>query len=323
MKPVFIGGCHRSGTTLLGALLGAHPSCLTTPESQFKTDALSGVGLPANNTELQGVLKSVLKARSFARWGVNGTMLERADGEEWRDYADFLRQLVKGYGPQAGRSSFELWVDHTPKNVRHLTTLFSLFPNARAIHIVRDGRGVAASVLPLDWGPNTIIAAAHWWIHHIAFGLAAETFYGENRVLRVRYEDLVTKPKAELERICEWLDIEYVGEMSRGGGFKFAAGFFRYHPLIHEEPDASRATAWKNALSAREIRTFESRACDLLSFLGYQELYRDARTAAPERFRTMLLEPLLMAANACRFRYWRLQKERKLARSAVSEKRDA
>ncbi|MBD3360653.1 hypothetical protein GF366_02510, partial [Candidatus Peregrinibacteria bacterium] len=40
MKYIFIGGCPRSGTTMLGSLLGAHPEALCIPESQFKTDVM-------------------------------------------------------------------------------------------------------------------------------------------------------------------------------------------------------------------------------------------------------------------------------------------
>lgn len=323
MRPVFIGGCHRSGTTLLGALLGAHPACLTTPESQFKTDALEGIGVPESAAELQAVLMRARNMRSLSRWGLDEARLQSAEKSPGSDYAELLRQLVSAYGSCVGQSSFDLWIDHTPKNVRCLSTLFSLFPDARAIHIVRDGRGVAASVMPLDWGPNTVISAAHWWIHHVAFGLAAESYFGDGRVLRVRYEDLVSDPQGELERICAWLGIEYVAEMRQGGGFNYASGLFRYHALIHDAPDVSRASAWRRSLSARQIRTFESRTSDFLPSLGYSLLHRDAETATIDRVQTILLEPLLVAVNALRFRYWRLKKERLLARSAESEIRDA
>lgn len=326
MRPVFIGGCHRSGTTLLGALLGAHPACLTTPESQFKTDALEGIGVPENSAELQAVLQRALKMRSLSRWDLDETALLHVEEDPGQNYAGLLHKLVVAYGSCVGQSSFDLWIDHTPKNIRCLSTLFALFPEGRAIHIVRDGRGVAASVMPLDWGPNTVISAAHWWVHHMAFGLAAESFFGGDRVLRVSYDDLVSDPQRELERICAWLDIEYVADMRRGGGFKYASGLFRYHALIHEAPDASRASAWRQSLSARQIKTFENRTSDFLPSLGYDLLYRGAETAAFDRVQTVLLEPLRVAINALRFRYWRLKKDRILARAAraaASEKRDA
>lgn len=323
MRPVFIGGCHRSGTTLLGALLGAHPSCLTTPESQFKLDALDGIGVPDNLKDLQLVLNRARGMRSLHRWGLEELSLQIPDLEKKADYAGLLRQFVSAFGASIGQSSFDVWVDHTPKNVRCLPTLFSLFPEGKAIHLVRDGRGVAASVMPLDWGPNTIISAAHWWIHHVSFGLAAESCYGSDRVLRVRYEDLIADPKAELMRICAWLEIEYSADMTEGGGFNFARGMFRYHALVHDAPDPSRANAWRKSLSARQIMTFESRANDFLPCLGYDQLYPFAETATIDRAQTLLLEPLLVAVNAVRFRYWRAKKEHKLAKAAQSEQRDA
>lgn len=323
MKPVFIGGCHRSGTTFLGALLGAHPACLTTPESQFKLDALQGADVPVNHDELKVVLNRARQLRSFRRWGLDASTPEIADDDRGPDYAGLLQKFVSAYGDKVGQTSFDLWIDHTPKNIRSLDTLFSLFPEGRAIHLVRDGRGVAASVMPLDWGPNTIIAAAHWWVHHISFGLAAELHYGSSRVLRVRYEDLVANPGVELERICTWLDIEYDADMAQGGGFNFAGGTFRYHGLVHDAPDSSRATAWRQSLSTRQIKTFDSRVCDLLIYLGYDQVDRLADTALIDRAQLLLLEPLMIAVNTLRFRYGLAKEERFRAKSAALEKRDA
>jgi hypothetical protein len=272
---------------------------------------------------MRATIERALDARSLGRWGLGEDLLRHAANGECLDYGRFLHSLVDGYSTCVDKSSYELWVDHTPKNVRHLQALLTLFPDSKAIHIVRDGRGVAASVMSLDWGPNTVIAAAHWWVHHLAFGLAAESYYGNERVFRVRYEDLVSRPQVELSRICAWLDLEYVDEMSRGGGFEFAQGLFRYHSLIHDAPEASRATAWKDSLSEREIRTFESRTNDLLPYLGYELLFQETKTALIERLRTLLLEPLLIAVNAGRFRYWRAKKERMLARSSSNETRNA
>lgn len=323
MRPVFIGGCHRSGTTMLGAMLGAHPACLTTPESQFKTDVLTGFEVPDNAVELQALVRRAREMHSLISWGVGESVLQGAEEDPGPDYPALLNRLVSAYGSRVGRSSFDLWIDHTPKNIQDLCVLFSLFADARAIHIVRDGRGVAASVLPLDWGPNTIISAAHWWIHQVSFGLAAETCFGKNRVLRVRYDDLVSDPQRELEHISEWLGIGYVNEMRQGAGFKFLSGADRYHDLVGEAPDLSRASAWQKSLSPRQISTFESRTRDFLPFLGYELTCQYPKTSTIDSLQTVLLEPLRVAVNTLRFRSWLRKKERVLARSAEPGKRDA
>lgn len=307
MKPVFIGGCHRSGTTLLGALLGAHPRCLTTPESQFKTDALEGIGVPENRQELLSFVQRAKRMRQLRRWELDPGALEI--GVETR-FADLLHSFVRAYGETVGKTSFDFWIDHTPKNIWHLSLLFSVFPDAKAIHIVRDGRAVAASVMPLDWGPNTIMASAYWWVHHVAFGLAAETQFGSDRVLRVRYEDLVVEPGRELERICNWLGVDFVDEMQRGGGFNYPGGKFRYHALIHDAPNAARANAWMKSLSDRQIESFESQTRDLLPYLGYELKYRAAKTHRLNLLESLLVEPFQVALNALQYRIWLLKRDR-------------
>jgi hypothetical protein len=310
MKPVFIGGCHRSGTTLLGDLLGAHPQCLTTPESQFKINALEGAGLPQNRSEVESLLERAENMRSLSRWNLQPSAFELPGDMEFR-YSALMQRLVSAYGETVDKTSFDFWVDHTPTNVRHLRMLFSEFPEARAIHLVRDGRGVAASVLPLDWGPNTIVAAAHWWAHHIAFGLAAETHFGGDRILRVRYEDLVAEPGAELERICRWLGVDYVDEMQQGGGFSHPSGEFRYHALIHQAPNAARATAWTKRLSDRQVKAFESRTRDLLSYLDYELKFTVSETDRLSLLETMFVEPFMVALNMLRYRIWLFKRDRR------------
>ena len=63
---------------------------------------------------------------------------------------------------------------------------------------------MAASLLPLDWGPNNTLHAAEYWLAHTAPGLAAESELGAERVLRVKYEDLVSQPESALQRIASF-----------------------------------------------------------------------------------------------------------------------
>ena len=71
MKTIFIGGCARSGTTLLGAMLGVHKECLTTPESQFKFEALGTRGRPKNAADVQAALHRIMEHPRFKRWGIS------------------------------------------------------------------------------------------------------------------------------------------------------------------------------------------------------------------------------------------------------------
>jgi hypothetical protein len=70
MKPIFIGGCERSGTTLLGAMLGTHPRYLCVPEMKFKIDVLSSSG-EESATGRERQLPREKKAGGVANFGIS------------------------------------------------------------------------------------------------------------------------------------------------------------------------------------------------------------------------------------------------------------
>ena len=278
ISPVFIGGCGRSGTTLLGAILGAHRECLCVPESPFKTDLLRFHN--PDSGDVRSLLSAILSTRRFRLWGLDDGQLRRDLSELELTYPEALLWLVRQYGQHAGKPDSRVWVDHTPSNVRSAVTLTELFPSAKFIHIVRDGRGVASSILPLDWGPNSIDGAARWWVDSLAFGLAAETWGGSRRVLRVRYEDLVLDCESQVRALCAFLNLDFQPGMLHADGFKVPSYTTNQHGLVGSKPQSTRVQAWERALTRRQIEIFESIAGEMLRFLGYELKFgRSARGA--------------------------------------------
>src|SRR5690606_9333198 len=129
------------------------------------------------------------------------------------DIARILDYLALQYAEKIEKTNIDILVDHTPNNLRFAATLHLWFPEAKFIHLVRDGRAVAASVIPLDWGPNTVIRAASWWAERVAHGLAAESFFGPEKILRIYYEELVTYPRKTMEKVSDFLGIEFQEQM--------------------------------------------------------------------------------------------------------------
>jgi hypothetical protein len=138
------------------------------------------------------------------------------------------------------------------------------------------------SILPLDWGPNTIDGVAGWWTASLAYGLAAESWGGPARVLRVRYEDLVLNSANEVRRICQFLELDFCTEMLKADGFKVPGYTSSQHTLIGSAPQPSRVHAWERSLSTRQIEIFESMAGELLRYLGY-ELKHGLNARKPSR----------------------------------------
>jgi len=304
MRPIFIGGCDRSGTTLLGSMLGGAENCVATPESQFKTAVLPYCRKKDGTVDVRLAYRRIVKHWRFKLW-----RLRKSDYnwviEKSFSYSELIRNLVKAYAIKNGKADASVWIDHTPNNLQHAKTLLDFFPEAKFIHIVRDGRAVAASVIPLDWGPNTIMYAAHWWVERVAFGLAAESFLGPQHVIRVRYEDILRKPEDSLRWLCNLLDIEYNPEMLEGKGFTPPQYTRRQHKLIGKKPDPMRLEAWKTTLSPRDVEIFEALTGDFLVYLGYKPLY-GAIAKGPSRKERILSNVLefLKKRVVNRFRYW-------------------
>jgi hypothetical protein len=269
MRPVFIGGCDRSGTTLLGALLGTHTGCLCIPEMPFK------FGIPrALESEQGDGAKVVQKIASNWRFQIWGLDLDLAEGIPQRWSArEIIEWVVIEYGKQSGKPVPQVWVDHTPLNLRYTQMLLELFPEARIVHIVRDGRAVANSLMRVDWGPNNVESAAHFWVESLARGFAAELMCGPERIIRVRYEDLVWEPAATLEKLCTYVEINYEPGMSQGTGFRVPEYTAHQHSLVGSVPDSSRINSWERELTPRQVEIFESVAADLLLGLGYSLKY--------------------------------------------------
>jgi hypothetical protein len=173
-----------------------------------------------------------------------------------------------------------IWVDHTPENINYAALLLELFPRSKIVHIIRDGRAVANSILPLDWGPNTIVKAAPWWKAVVREGLALEALLPGEQVLRVRYEDLVNEPEATVRGLCAGLELLYEPGMLRADGFRPPGYTASQHKMIGKRPDPSRATRWRTMLSPRQVEIFEAEAADLLVQTGYPLVY-GARAQPP------------------------------------------
>src|SRR5688572_5775862 len=168
MRAVFIGGAGRSGTTLLGDLLGAHPAHVCTPETSYKIE------LVRHGWDRDGDLPRGLAAvRAHPKFRDLGVELPEV---RIPSLPELMVPLVTAYAGSTDKEA-RIWIDHTPSNLAIGGVLLEQFAGSVLVHLVRDGRAVAASVIPLDWGPNDVIGAAFSWIRSLALGLALETRY--------------------------------------------------------------------------------------------------------------------------------------------------
>src|SRR5262245_2436326 len=107
-SPIFVGGCGRSGTTLLGSILGAHSECVCVPESPFKTDVLRFLD-PAT-ADTRRMLTSIMNTRRFQLWGLDLASLSESLAQFDGAYAQGLSWLVARYAECVGKPTSSRWV---------------------------------------------------------------------------------------------------------------------------------------------------------------------------------------------------------------------
>jgi len=240
---IFVVGCPRSGTTFLAGALGSHPGVVDLGEVKPVKAAIAELA----------ALDEDEAARRFRR------TLER------------VRRL--------GLSAHLRGVEQTPETVFVLRAALRAYPEALAVHLIRDGRDVVCSLLEKGWlggatGSDDVGQAhggharfwvepdrrrefeqasearrAAWaWRRHVAAGLGLE----DERLLELRYEELASDPRAAAEALAGhlWLDADTLAPALAG---------------VH----ARSIGRWRRDLTAEQLADVEGEAALLLRELGY------------------------------------------------------
>jgi hypothetical protein len=287
---VFVVGCPRSGTTLLQRMLDAHPDLTVANDTHFITRAAKReLRREANPVLDDALVEQVLSYHRFHRMGLDRQdALGAARGA--KTYADFVSRLYDLRAQQAGKT---LSGEKTPDYCRKMPLLHRLFPSARFLHIIRDGRDVALSTL--DWassgkGPgrwdlwpeDSVGACALWWRWQVGNGRYDGARLGRSVYREVRYENLVGQPQAELAAICEFLGLPYDEHMARFHEGKTRAATGRSAKSAWLGPVAGLRD-WREQMSPEDAAVFDAIAGDLLDSAGYgRESYAD-RAIVSER----------------------------------------
>ncbi len=280
----FIVGVPRSGTTLLRLMLDAHPDLAIPPETVFIR--LAAEACEHASDPRQAFLETVTSHRRWKDLHIEGDLLRHSVAAiEPFDLGEALRAL---YGLYAGRFGKPRWGDKTPHYLRQMTLIQGLLPEARFIHIIRDGRDVALSVKDLWFGANSIEEAARRWQSSIQ--KARRQARKLPHYLEVRYEDLVSDTESTLRKISDFVDLPWspsmldyhktaderlsemerhitapTGKIVRRGPERNAI----LHSLTSKPPQRDRIGRWRQEMTAAHRESFEKMAGETLRGLGY------------------------------------------------------
>jgi hypothetical protein len=269
----FVVGCPRSGTTLVREILDGHPRLAVIDETHF----VLGLAPRRWANRRPATLDDVLRHHRLPFWDVDPEALRAevlAAGPVPERFPDFVDAVLSAYARLQGKAR---WGDKTPGYVEHIDRLAGWFPDARFVHVVRDGRHVAASLAERSWGSRTAVSGAFWWVRKVRAGRRAGERLGPERYLEVRLEDLVAEPEVWVERLCTFLGEAYDPSLLRY--HERVAGSGR--PLPEQErhlvlPPTAGLRDWRARLSDADAAAVEAVCSRALAELGYPPAPRTA-----------------------------------------------
>lgn len=265
---VFVGGPERSGTTLLQNMLDCHPDICGAPEFMH--------------------LQDVMELRNKMRHSVERGWIDLFGTQEEVDEA--IRDFVLGFfGRFREGHPSRILSEKTPRNVLVFEELLSLFDDARALFMVRDPRGVVASMLEVGkraredgreiQGFTLDLRKAIGRVRRcVESGVRASKLAPE-RLMTVRYEQLVRQPEEVTRDVCDFLSVPWSADMLRPESQEHAGEKATVNDVWYDlesyysPPDPSRIDRWKVRLSpAQKVAVSRAFAGDPhLAELGYDD----------------------------------------------------
>ncbi len=213
-KPFFIIGVGRSGTTLLRRMLLAHPSIHIPPGAHILKRCIQVYRRHSNMRWRDLVFLIVAQyanSRDFeeVRFAPLARELVAAPIEK-RSLSFTIDQLYRYHAKQY-KPSAQIWGDKTPGSTKSLPGIARVFPEARFIHLVRDGYDVVCSFLTVGLSENLEAAAKKWIVNT----RRAEKFRKShsNPFITVRYEELVSDPEKIIRSIADFIGVSFVDGM--------------------------------------------------------------------------------------------------------------
>ena len=267
--PLIILGVRRSGTTLLRVMLDRHSQLAVPDESYFIPQIADR---HRGRIDVDVFLDDLRRLPTLRDWEIDLETV-RARLDPGATAAEGISAVYDAYASRHGKTR---WGDKTPMYMQHLRLLEQLFPQARFVHLVRDGRDAALSFLAVPAGimtegfghPRNAAGFACQWRTEVEDARALGRRVGPARFLEVRYEHLVADAEASLRRICDF------------AGLSFESTMLDYPASVdlsakpHQQSLAKAPTPglrnWRTQMAPADVSAFERIAGDVLASLGYE-----------------------------------------------------
>ena len=201
MRPFFITGYPRSGTTLLASMVGRHSEVTIPPETHFFRNFMP---------QVKGQVLDATLLEAFCNFPrISDLGLDRDSVSEYLDDRSQTQELLGAALSCFGRKNGAIIVgEKTPEHILFFNEINSAYPGSLFVYIVRDGRDCVFSNIKEKWAHQNPIKQAAEWSYFIR---RSEQIIRRNRsqIYVMRYENLVTEPVNELSAVCSFIGIEF------------------------------------------------------------------------------------------------------------------
>ena len=233
-RMIFIVGNSRSGTTMMGRILGKHPSVYTFGELHFFGQLYApsfSSEMPKEEIEELAAQLYCIQREGYRTHGNPRRFLGEAQAflERLTTYPETSVSLFEAFlYHEAAENDRIIPCDQTPRNVFYIADILKLYPEARIINMIRDPRDVllsqkkkwkrrflGGSDLPMkemlrDWVNYHPITISHIWRTAVN---AADRFAQHDQVISVYFEELLTHAETTVKYLCDFVGITYTDEM--------------------------------------------------------------------------------------------------------------
>ena len=273
-QPLFIVSSGRAGTTLLRSMLVVGGQIAIPPESQVIPAAIRRY-LSAQHLgwyDLCRLLVALFESnRNFPLWEISlhpiyDRLINLPPAE--RSLARVIDEIFRHYAAQKFPEAI-LWGDQSPINTFYWRWIHRAFPQARFVHLLRDGRDVVASLVErgfdLQW-------ATRRWTTSIEECHALARHLNKDRFLEVKYEELVSEPELTLQRVCELVKIDYSPRMLDfwKSPTTIEHKYQSFHRNLARPVFTDSIGRWKTRLSPTQQEYVLAHTTNLLTELGYE-----------------------------------------------------
>jgi len=297
LAPIFICGTGRCGTTILQRILSKHKNIFSL---RYEGRFLSSYGglLSILDKEHDAKALSAFKNKILGEWYrktyLKGTTAEYIGGlcaniVDLKDIEALVEKLQKEmslsqtreervvnaqhftegiFALAMNKTAKNRWLEKTPANIVYMKELLEIYPRAKLIHIYRDGRDVASSIIENGFWPiwqndvlpvyaklrgKSVRDCAIYWREFLRFGFSQAQDLSQNRCIHIEMEDLISKTEEKLKEICDFIDETFDESMT--------------HVHLHKH----NIGRWANTFSDKDKNAFKDEAGDLLIELGYEK----------------------------------------------------